>query len=58
MEKLCLSVRTDRKLVRQLLDHVTDARHRGVDDQRLAAALAQRADAQEQRAVAGVQLRR
>src|SRR5262245_52495980 len=55
VEELCLSLRTDDQLVRELFDHVTDAGHRGVDDERLAAALAERPDAQHQRAVARVE---
>ena len=47
-----------RELVGELLDHVADARHGGVDDQRVAAAGAQRADAQRERARAGLEGRR
>ena len=43
------------ELVGELLDDVADARHRGVDDQRVAAAGAERADAQRQRARAGLE---
>ena len=45
---LALGLDLDR--VGELLDHVADARHRGVDDERAAAAGAQRPDAEVERA--------
>src|SRR3954469_10143879 len=41
--------------VRELLDHVAHAGHRRVDDQRLAAAVAQRTDAQGEPALPGLE---
>src|SRR5688572_25561207 len=54
-QELSIALGCDGKLVRELLDHVADAGHRGVHDQRLASALAQRADPQEKRTVARVE---
>src|ERR1044072_1580599 len=48
VQELSLPFRGDGKLVGELLDHVADARHGSVDDQGLASALAQRADAEQQ----------
>ena len=45
----------DAKLVGELLDHVADAGDGGVDDERVAAAGAQRTDPQRQRARAGLE---
>ena len=55
MQVLALALRGDAQLVGELLDHVADARDRGVDDERVAAAGAQRADAQRERARTGLE---
>ena len=55
MEELLVALGRDGELVGELLDHVAHAGHGCVDDQGLAAAVAQRADAEQQRAVARVE---
>src|SRR4051812_45832040 len=54
VQELLLALWSDAQLVGELLDHVADARHRGVDDQRVPATGAERADAQRERARAGL----
>src|SRR4051794_12101889 len=55
VQELLLALRSDAQLVGELLDDVADARYRGVDDERVAAARAQRAHAQRERARAGLE---
>ena len=55
MQELALALRGHAQLVGELLDHVADTRDGGVHDERVAAAGAQRADAQRQRARTGLE---
>src|SRR4051794_33231159 len=55
MEVLAFALRRHAELVGELLDHVADPRDRGVDDERITAAGPQRADAQAERARAGLE---
>ena len=56
MQVLRVALGLDGDVVRELLDDVADAGDGGVDDQRVAAPGPQRADAQEERAVAGLEV--